>query len=504
MYFIIKNKPFLFYFLISIFQLKQSINYIILPFKTTNISTSATSQTFTNNPIQNIFSQLNANKIFTQISFGSPPKSIDFYFSMNDYISSIDSNSCVKGSTSSYIPSKSTTYKIIQNFENSKYILSTEKCSMYKDLDLAENITYNSFQFYLREKSQNNLNEEEKDKYCGTIGLRHYSQVNAALDKDSFVYNLKKNNIINSYAWGIFFFNQEKLYNIDDDTQGEYDGFFIAGVTMDDNIDIFDTEFVCSVYAEEDSIYWSFYFDRIFYYEKINNTVEYISTNNTRVEMVLDLNYIISDEQYYKDVKNVYFKKYFENNTCYERKELIENEGGFTYMIICDIIFNNYKKSFPNVYFYSEQLFLAFNLNSDDIFYEYNNKIYFLIVYKDTVKNFWKLGKIFLKKYPFMFDYDKKIISYIHLKRVWNPKKHSKKETNKNNTTNIAKNNKIKNVKEYILIILLVIGIIIGLVIGKRIWNKNNRLKANELEENYKFMDKNIDNVDKDKVGIIN
>ena len=177
-------------------------------------------------------------------------------------------------------------------------------------------------------------------------------------------------------------------------------------------------------------------------------------------------------------------------------------------MVICDIIFNNYKKSFPNVYFYSEQLFLAFNLNGDDIFYEYNNKIYFLIVYKDTVKNFWKLGKIFLKKYPFMFDYDKKIISYVHLKRVWNPKKHSKKESNKNNsnTTNIEKNNKIKNVKEYILIILLVIGIIIGLVIGKRIWNKSNRLKANELEENYKYMDKNIDkdNLDKDKVGIIN
>ena len=170
-------------------------------------------------------------------------------------------------------------------------------------------------------------------------------------------------------------------------------------------------------------------------------------------------------------------------------------------MIVCDITFNNYKKSFPNVYFYSEQLFLAFSLNSDDIFYEYNNKIYFLIVYKDTVKTFWKLGKIFLKKYPFMFDYDRKIISYVNLKRTWNPKKHSKKETNKNNT-NIKDNNfKIKNVKEYIVIILLVIGIIIGLFIGKRIWNKNNRLKANELEENYKYMDKAID---KEKVGIIN
>ena len=111
------------------------------------------------------------------------------------------------------------------------------------------------------------------------------------------------------------------MYNIDDEAQREYDGLFIAGATQDDSIEIFDTEFMCSVYAEEDSIYWSFYFDRIFYYDQINNTIEYVSTNNTKVEIIIDLNYVISDELYYKDVKNIYFKKYFENNTCYDKKK---------------------------------------------------------------------------------------------------------------------------------------------------------------------------------------
>ena len=140
-------------------------------------------------------------------------------------------------------------------------------------------------------------------------------------------------------------------------------------------------------------------------------------------------------------------------------------------MIICNINFKDCQKSFPNIYFYSEQLFFAFSLYSEDVFFEYNNKIYFLIVYKDSIKDYWKLGKIFLKKYPFMFDYDKKIISYVHLKKVWNQKKNTKKKKpNLNNDRN--NNKKINNIKEYILLVLLVVGIFIGLYFGKRIWNK--------------------------------
>ena len=482
----IKNVIFSFYIFIFSFLIKKSNNYIVLPFRTTNLSSINSNET-TDNLIQELLYKLNIDKIYTQVSLGNPSNSIDFYFSMEEFITSIDSNICLKNSKSSYNPSKSKSYKNIQNDFNSK--LSNEKCSIYKDLDLSENITFNTFDFYLRENYlhiENNQNKNliENNKYCGTIGLRRFSE-NNIFDKNSFIYNLKKYNIINSYSWGIFFFNSQKLYNIEDDTQDQYDGFFIAGVTSEDNIDIFDTEFICNVYAEEESLYWSFYFDRIFYYEKINGTNEYISTNNTRVELIVDLNYIISDEQYYKDVKKIYFQKYFDNNTCYESKSFKEGEG-YTYMIICNINFKDCQKSFPNIYFYSEQLFFAFSLYSEDVFFEYNNKIYFLIVYKDSIKDYWKLGKIFLKKYPFMFDYDKKIISYVHLKKVWNQKKHTKKK--KPNLNNARNNNKkINNIKEYILLVLLVVGILIGLYFGRRIWNKKNKLKAKELEESYKY-----------------
>ena len=475
--------------LILFFLFNYTNNYIVLPFKSTNILYNKENEVNLN-PIDDFLFKIDLNKIYTSISLGKPAKNIDFYFTMEKFISSIDSNICLKDSKSSYNPSNSKSYKKIKrDLDNS--ILSNEKCSIYNDLDLNENITFDKFEFYLRENPLplEKIKIIEPDKFCGEIGLRRFSS-NSIIDKNSFIYNLKKNNIINSYSWGIFFFNIDKFHNIDDESQDQYDGFFIAGVNLDDNIDIFDTELFRSVYAEPDSLFWTLNFDRIFYYYKINNTIEYISTNNTRAELIVDLNYIVSDEIYYNLIKKYYFQEFFDNNTCYEEKSYKENEGN-TYMIICDISFKKYKHSFPGFYLYSEQLISAFNLYQEDVFYEYNNKIYFLIIHKDSVKNYWKLGKIFLKKYPFMFDYDKKIISYVILKKGWKPK---------NNTKIHKKDVKIekqyKNIKEYILLILLFVGIIIGVLLGKRIWNKNNKLKANELEQNYKYIEQ-----DRDKKG---
>ena len=111
-----------------------------------------------------------------------------------------------------------------------------------------------------------------------------------------------------------------------------------------------------------------------------------------------------------------------------------------------------------------------------------------------------------------MFDYDKKIISYVHLNRTWQPKKNEKKqEKNENDNNKIGggedgtKN--FGNIKDIILIILLIIillivGIIFGIFLGKRIWNKKQKLEANELEEeNYQYIPTNKK---EEEIGMIN
>ena len=464
----VQHKKIYFYihFFIILLLFKICSNYIILPFKSINIIPDVIGNTEKNEK-EKIVSILNNDIIYTSISFGTPSSTIDFYFSMEEYPSYINQNICLKESKSLYSPHNS------ESLKSMDYDLFIEKCSLYADLNLTKNISIDSFLFYM-----NKENEIEDDfidnKYCGIIGLNRYPQ-NSEFNFKSFIYNLKNNNYINSYSFGFFFFTNNN--NKDD-----FDGFLIAGASYNDNIEIFDIDIAYTVYAEEGTLYWTVNFERIFYYQKVSESIEYISTNNTKVEFIIDLNYIISDEQYYEGIKKYYFQKFFDNDTCYEEKTLINEET--VYMIICNINFKQNMNTFPDIFFYNQQLFYAFNLCWDDLFYEYDDKIYFLIIRKEHIKDYWRIGKIFLKKYPFIFDYEKKIVSYVFLKKnYWNPKI---KENNKIRAIN-NNNNKNSNFKEYSIYIFLFIGVIIGICIGKRIWNKNKKLKANELEEQYKY-----------------
>ena len=97
-------------------------------------------------------------------------------------------------------------------------------------------------------------------------------------------------------------------------------------------------------------------------------------------------------------------------------------------------------------------------------------------------KSVWKFGKIFLKKYPFIFDQDKNTISFVHFDKF--DKKHNNNQENNDENKNISF---IHKVFEGFLYSLLFIGILIGIFIGKRIWNRHRKLKANELEEKFDY-----------------
>ena len=151
-------------------------------------------------------------------------------------------------------------------------------------------------------------------------------------------------------------------------------------------------------------------------------------------------------------------------------------------MIICDSSFKKYIKTFPTLYFLDREFSFTFNLDYNDLFIEIDNKIYFLILGKDMEETVWKLGKIFMKKYPFIFDPDKKTISFVHLKKY--------KDINDDE----SKNNKNHNVKKYLIVgfifIGIIIGIIIGYFIGRKYWYKNRKTRANELDENVEYINK--------------
>ena len=80
------------------------------------------------------------------------------------------------------------------------------------------------------------------------------------------------------------------------------------------------------------------------------------------------------------------------------------------------------------------------------------------------------MGRIFLKKYQFIFDNDQRIITYIKKNKI-------KKEDNKKNNLNIV------IILKIMLIAFLLIGFVAGIILGKNIWDKNRKKRANELTD---------------------
>ena len=110
----------------------------------------------------------------------------------------------------------------------------------------------------------------------------------------------------------------------------------------------------------------------------------------------------------------------------------------------------------------------------------FGNHIYFLIIYKLYYADFWSLGTIFLKKYPLLFDYDKKSISFVNI-------------YNKTNHNLIKENNRkeslinLKSFWSFLKNLSIIMGIMIGILIGKKIWDKNRKKRINELMDDFQY-----------------
>ena len=475
-----KNNIFTMFFVIILLIIPNSNNYIILPFRTTNIPFQESNNI---SIIENFLTKINTNQLYTTLSFGNPAKNIDFYISMEQLSFSILSNNCLKGSDSSYNPSLSNTFKnetaYNYNFGSiSKACLATDICTFYNDFHLSKNITLDSIKF-LSGNNSSPINENiDSERLCGTIGLMRYSH-NTFLTMNNFIYYLKSNKIINTETWGLFFFDKENSYNIDKEFKSKYDGFLVAGITNNSYLDIFKTD---NIYTGNSysSLYWSFTFNKVFYNDSSSKN---ICGNNTIVDFVIDLNYITCTRYYYESIKNYFFEKYFEEKVC--KEEIVYNvyEENI-YLIICNLDFKKNIKTFPNIYFFSDTFSYIFNLDYNDVFMEYNDKIYFLIIFKQAINTIWRMGKIFMKKYPFIFDYDQRTISFVYLNKFGNTPNEESKKSKKNNN----KKSFFLNVKIYIFIGLLIIAVILGIFIGKMLWKNKRKQRANELDDNYDYI----------------
>ena len=152
-------------------------------------------------------------------------------------------------------------------------------------------------------------------------------------------------------------------------------------------------------------------------------------------------------------------------------------------------------KNFPTIYFLLREYNLIFSFNYKELFKLYNNRLYFLIIYKNSIRTSWSMGELFLRKYITSFNYDLKIITFYKNQVDEINKKtdqYYSEEFSDETNDKLNKGKKLTTSIASIIIILAVIIIILVIIIIVLIreLKKVKKSRVNEINDDYEYISK--------------
>jgi len=381
---------------------------------------------------------------------------------------------------------KSTTFKnssrCIKNFNRINLICDIkETITFFNDINLLSNMTITDFNIAYG-KGLPNIRENIENNICGYIG---FSLMNRDISNliDRFLMQLKFNKIIKEYIWTFHFFNKDnkndlyyKISNKNYLENDDHDGLFIVGCLPHEYDNNFDEGNYKSILTENRGyLYsWDIKFFEIYFYDEFNQKIKV--NNFYQGELDLETNYIISTNEYFNLIKEKYFDNYINKEIC--SIEIVEKENNFYNMynnffevISCDKDFFTEKemKKFPDLNFYHLKYNYTFMFNYKELFINYNSRIFFLIQSLKNKENYWIFGKLFIKKYQFIFDSNKRTINYY---------------TAKINSTN--RNNPFEYNYFIFFMITIIASLLIGIYFGKKKYSGRKKI-VDELNDNFEY-----------------
>lgn len=409
-----------------------------------------------------IFQILEKDYIYSIFKMGSPPKELPGFYNL------YDSNLSVYANSNNFSPSKS-----LYIPSNSKTFISLEKNRIQEVLEIntnSEKIIKNFTFLYPKQ------NETDENLYL-SIGIQNFytEYTSDNIKNPNFLYQIKEEGLIDYISYSINYTSPE--------------GGFM-------NINIDPNEYAPDLYSNEKKhttivkgvtsksinklgeYLWSMDINK-FFYETKENFVSFEQEN-----------YKIYEDQYnailnprYGVIRGPYlYKKCIERDFFNElkEKEICElNSFKKKLYYICNASYKNIiKEKFPTLYFYHKNFNYTFELNYEDLFYEIDNNLYFLICFdtgmfgddKFTEISEWIFGKPFLSKYQFSFDIERRrIYFYENLKGYSN---------NPDIHINVRKYIYLseilsKNIKTILLLMLILLMIIFYFAF----FNKKNKAK---------------------------
>ena len=479
--------------------------YIIIPLKKYTYN-------YTND--ENTISKIYSNIYYTELSIGEPKQTIIAFINTTSncnfgiYDKYCDKKFYLENSNinKQYSYQNSSTFYKIGNEDinlGKEDVLIKDQIKFYTNFELSEEIKFentsilynpNNEQYILDDVGIDFIIEKEKRSACGYIGLKLPLYIES--DNNNLLMQLKENKIIDKT---VFFFIEVNKNN-DKYKNNNIEYLLIIGEEIYDifnkkdinkyiskkyNINHFIEKSKLNDYIINEGFYfiWKINFNNI--YLNINNSVIYLEQIKN-VFLDNDYGLITGTKEYKNIITNNFFDKYI-NVKCFEKIFKSYDIGSF-YYYICDEDIDI--ENFPTLYFKSKNYQYEFKLTKDDLFLKDNNKIYFLIVFEFSRTNTWKLGKPFLEKYLFSYNYDAKTVSFYNENLI-----EEKKEVNNNPIIII------------IFVIFSLIALIIGFIFGKKIYKKRQKHDASELSDenlDYEYVNEEMQNKDKQKNFPIN
>ena len=418
--------------------------------------------------------------IYTNISMGTPPQIVAHFIEQKDY------SFHFKKRILSYNNVKSS--KFLGGFENlTNFWFDRKKSSSFiiKDNDgFCSDVYYfntlNNTKIHVDNLRHNIYLSDVMDKYkCGIIGLNHISNTNFKSNKIhiNFIEELKQKNLISEYSFTILIEENNSLFNYKKNLNL---GTIIIGETPH----VFNPD----KYQKEDQIVnkekeWSILVNEL----KFNSPNKNYTEENIEMQISLITGFIKGSSLYRKEIDKIFFSELMKKNICISElldENVYPNEY---YVYSCE---NNEEvqeqiKSFPSLNFEIKTNNLTFIFNYKDLFKLYNDRLYFMIIFRDekytSYVPLWTMGEIFLRKYLTTFNYDSKtIIFYRNQVNDMNIKSQIIISTPINSK-------KVFNINKYIRTIFeILMGIIIILILYLlyRKYRSSRKIHANELEDN--------------------
>ena len=408
----------------------------------------------------NVMESLINNDIYTTILVGEKKQQIEMNIKSQQGSTFVVSDSCTQNPKATKFKEKeSSTYKeyipstTIFMYEFKDAALASDDLVFFKINNkeiLVKNYTFMNAQ---------SLWKDSQEYMGGLIGLKLQEKtINPPKPPEltDFIDQLKEKNIINSYVFVLDYKdnNNGALY------VGDYFHDFDKSYSKDDFISAKTGKELHQVKN------WEISADKILYNNQIIQEKSYI-------QFYYELGIVAAPQSFRAYINSTFFKKYYENKICKEvvNKENIATFEKYTY-IECDK--NGFdKKSFPELIYYNNEMDFNFSLNYNDVFYEDEKKVYFLIIFPvyHIDVDYWLMGKPFIKKYKLFLDKDKKKIGLYLNHQEYKPDDNN---SNKNNTTYII----------IIIILALVLIIsIVSLLYYFLIIKRKRKVRANELDE---------------------